>query len=99
MITIGTSRWPTEKGPDVGKKSLEAKPLPDFIEVIGPYMYPDVNDGIGCVTIFKYDKVKAGEAAEAIANNLMIYNTIPGFRYSLRAASGAATTMKMMGFE
>jgi len=61
MITIGISKWPTEKGPDVGNKSLEA--------------------------------------AGAIANGLMIYNTIPGFQYSLRVASGAATTMKMMGFE
>ena len=70
-----------------------------FIQVIGPYMYPDDNEGIVCIAIFKYDKAKAGEAAEAIANGLMLYSTIPGFRYSLRAASGAATTMKMMGFE
>jgi hypothetical protein len=99
MITIGISKWPTEKGPEVGKKSLEAKPLPNFIEMIGPYMYPDENEGIVCIAIFKYDKAKAGEAAEAIANNLMIYNTIPGFRYSMRLASGATATMKMMGFE
>ena len=99
MITIGISKWPNDKGPEVGKKSLEAKPLPDFVQMIGPYMYPDENDGVVCVTIFKYDKAKAGEAAEAIANGLMIYHSIPGFRYSLRAASGSATTMKMMGFE
>ena len=99
MITISIAKWPTDKGPDVGKKSLEAKPLPDFIETIGPYMYPDENEGIVCVTIFKYDKAKAGEASEAIANSVMIYNTIPGFRYSMRLASGADATTKMMGFE
>jgi len=99
MITIGISKWPTEKGKEVGETSLKGKPLPDFVQMIGPYMYPDENDGIRCITIFKYDKAKAGEAAEAIANSIMIYNSIPGFRYSLRLASGAAATMKMMGFE
>ena len=99
MITIGISKWPTEKGKEVGETSLKAKPTPDFVQMIGPYMYPDENDGIVCITIFKYDKAKAGEAAEAIANGLMIYNNIQGFRYSLKLASDAATTMKMMGFE
>jgi len=99
MITIGMSNWPTEKGKEVGKKSLETKPLPDFVQMTGPYMYPDEKNGIACIAIYKYDKAKAGEAAEAIANSIMIYNTIPGFRYSLRVASGAATTMKMMGFD
>ena len=99
MITIGIAKWPTEKGKDVGETSLNAKPVPEFVQVIGPYMYPDESDGIVCIAIYKYDKAKAGEAAEAIANSMMIYNMIPGFRYSLRVASGAAATLKMMGFE
>ena len=99
MITIAISKWPTEKGREVGETSLKAEPMPDFVKMVGPYMYPDENDGIGCITIFKYDKAKAGDAAEAIANGLMIYNNIQGFRYSLKVASDAATTIKMMGFE
>jgi hypothetical protein len=99
MITIGISKWPTELGNEVGKRSLNMKPLPDFIQMIGPYMYPDENEGITAITIFKYDKAKAGEESEAISNVYMIFFGVPGFRYSLRLASGSTATMRMMGLE
>lgn len=99
MITIGISKWPTESGHEVGKRSLEMKPLPDFVQMIGPYMYPDENEGITAITIFKYEKSKAGEASEAIAKAYMVFFGVTGFRYSTKLASGASATMKMMGFE
>ena len=99
MVTIGISRWSTETGREIGKRSLEMKPLPDFVKVTGPYMYPDENEGIKAITIYKYDKSQAGEAAEAIANSYLPFFGVKGFRYSLNLASGANATMKMMGFE
>ena len=99
MVTIGISKWATESGREVAKRSLEMKPLPDFVQMIGPYMYPDENEGITAITIFKYDKSKAGEASQAIANTYMAFFGVPGFRYSTKLASGAAATMKMMGLE
>ena len=75
------------------------KPLPDFIQMISPYMYPDENEGIVSITIFKYDKAKTGEAAGAISSVYMVIFSVPGFRYSTKLASGAAATMKMMGIE
>ena len=99
MITIGISKWSTESGNEMGKRSLKMKPLPDFIQMIGPYMYPDENEGIVSITIFKYDKVKAGEAAGAIASVYMGFFGVPGFRYSTKLASGSTATMKMMGLE
>ena len=73
MVTVGISKWPTESGHEVGKRSLEMKSPPDFVQVIGPYMYPDENEGITAITIFKYEKSKAGEASEAIANAYMVF--------------------------
>lgn len=99
MITIGISRWPAESGHEVGKRSLEMKTPPDFVQVIGPYMYPDEDEGITAITIFKYDKSKAGEASEAIANVYIVFYGVPGFRYATKLASGASATMKMMGLE
>ena len=77
MITIGTSKWNTESANELGKRFLEMKPLPDFVQMIGPYVYPDENEGIKAITIFKYDKTKAGEAIEAIANLHLIYYGVP----------------------
>ena len=99
MITLGITKWTTESANEMGKRFLEIKPLPDFVQMIGPYVYPDENEGIKAITIFKYDKTKAGEANDAIANLHMIYFGVPGFKYSLKLASGTAATMKMMGFE
>ena len=99
MVTVGISKFATESGHEMGKRSLEMKPLPDFVQMIGPYMYPDENEGITAIAIFKYDKSKAGEAAEAIANVYMVFFGVPGFRYSTKLASGTAATMKMMGLE
>jgi hypothetical protein len=99
MITVGISKWPTESAHEVGKRSLEMKLPPDFVQVIGPYFYPDENEGITAITIYKYDKSKAGEASEAIANTYMVFFGVPGFEYSTKLASGAAATKKMMGLE
>ena len=99
MITVGISKWPTESAHEVGRRSLEMKLPPDFVQVIGPYFYPDENEGITAITIYKYDKSKAGEASEAIANTYMVFFGVPGFEYSTKLASGAAATKKMMGLE
>lgn len=99
MITVGISKWPIESGQEIGKRSLEMKQPPDFVQMIGPYIYPDENEGITAITIFKYDKSQAGEASEAIAKVYMVFFGVPGFRYSTKLASGAAATMKMMGLK
>ncbi len=99
MITIGISKWTTESANELGKCFLKMKPLPDFVQMIGPYTYPDGDEGITAITIFKYDKTKSGEANEAIANLYMVFYGVPDFRYSLKLASGAAATMKLMGIE
>ncbi len=63
--------------------------------IIGPYMYPDDNEGITAISIFKYNKAKAGEAADEIARSFTTYFGVPGFRYSTRLASGASAAMKI----
>ncbi len=60
MITIGISKWTTESANELGKCFLKMKPLPDFVQMVGPYTYPDGDEGITAITIFKYDKTKSG---------------------------------------
>jgi hypothetical protein len=79
MVTIGISKWTTESAKEMGKRFVEMKPIPDFIQVVGPYNYPDDNEGITAITIFKYDKNNSVEANAAIANLFLIFYGIPGF--------------------
>jgi hypothetical protein len=97
MVTIGIARWTPASGAEMGKRSTKMEPMPDFIKMIGPYMYTDGNEGLKSITIFKYEKAKAGEASEAIANGFMVFYGVPGYRYALHNASGSAASMKMMG--
>ena len=93
MITIGIAGWPTESGKEMGKRALEMHPLPDIIKSIGPYMYPDEKEGVKAITIYKYDKTRAAEVSEAIANSYLTFYGVTGFKYSLKLASGTAATM------
>ena len=72
MITIGVAKWPSIAAAEEGKRSIEMKRMPEFIQMIGSYMYPDENEGVVSITIYKYDTARAGDASTAIANGDMI---------------------------
>ena len=97
MVTISIVSYPPESAKEIGKRFLELSPMPDFINVVGPYAIPEILDGIQAFTIYKYDKSKAAEANEAIANAHLTFFGIPGYTYSLKLASGADTSLKMLG--
>ena len=99
MVTVSMVSYPPESAKELGKRFLELSPVPDFIKVIGPYMFTEIKDGLTAITIYKYDRSKAGEANDAIANAHLAFYGIPGYTYSLKLASGSATSMKMLGFE
>jgi hypothetical protein len=98
MITITFVNYPPESGHELGKRFAEIAPMPDFIKMEGPYMIAELEGGMQAITIYKYDKSKAGEASEAIANAFIPFYGIPGFRYAIKLAASAATASKMMGF-
>ena len=99
MVTISIVSYPPESANEITKRFLELSPMPDFIKVVGPYTITELEGGIQAITIYKYDKGKAGEANEAIANGHMAFYGVPGYRYSLKLAASAATSTKMMGFK
>jgi hypothetical protein len=98
MVTVSIVSYPPESAKEIGKRFFELTPLPDFINVVGPYTITELGEGIQAITIYKYDKSKAGEANEAIANSHMVFYGVPGYTYSLKLASSAVTSAKMMGF-
>ena len=98
MVTVSIVSYPPESAKEIGKRYFELTPMPDFINVVGPYTITKLGEGIQAITIYKYDRSKAGEANEAIANGHMVFYGVPGYTYCLELASSAATSAKMMGF-
>ncbi len=99
MVTVGMVSYPPESAKELGKRFSELSPMPDFISVNGPYMFSEIKDGLTAITIYKYDRSKAAEANDAIAHAHLVFYGIPGYTYSLKLASGSATSMKMLGLE
>ena len=97
MITLSTVSYPPESAKEIGRRFLKMSPTPDYIDVVGPYTVATVEDGIRAVTIYRYERARAGEANEAIANLHMAFYGVPGYTYSLQLAAGARMSMKMMG--
>jgi hypothetical protein len=89
--------YPPESSTEMTKRFSQVPSIPDFVQVVGPYTFPELEGGIQAISIYKYDKAKAAEANEAIANAHMAFYGVPGYRYSLKLAASFATSAKMMG--
>jgi len=99
MVTISMVSYPSESAVEMTKRFFKLSPMPDFVTVVGPYTITELEGGIQAITIYKYDKAKAGEANEVIANAHMAFYGVAGYRYSLKLAASAATSAKMVGIK
>ena len=70
---------------------------PSFIELTGPYTFPENNTGNTSIANFKEDKTRAAEANEAIANTRVDFYGVPGFTYALKLASSLAMSLSVLG--
>ena len=41
MVTISMVSYPPESGKELGKRFMELDPMPDFVEMTGPYMFTE----------------------------------------------------------
>ena len=99
MVTISIVSYPPESARELGKRFLGLPPIPEYISVVGPYTTSETGDGIQAYTIYKYDKSKAAEALEAITDVHLAFYGVPGYTFSIKLASSAATSVKMLGLE
>ena len=55
MLIIAEAMWPPDKSQELGKVFLEAEPLPDYIEMKGPFINSNIGKGIRSITIYDFD--------------------------------------------
>ena len=83
MIFIALSSFPTESSKELGKRTLEFPPLPDFIKLIGPYLTSVVEEGVKSIAIYEFDESKYPEASKLLNERVAKYIGVPGYTYSL----------------
>ncbi len=83
---ITTSIYPTEKAPEVAEKYLEAmkKYPPDenlAVEVV-PAAVKSTHEGVKVLGIAEVKEGKLEDALKQIVNRMVMFMSIPGYRYS-----------------
>jgi len=94
MIAIG--HYPQESGTELGKRFLEAKPAPDFITTMGPFVRSTL-EGIQTFTIFEFDPSKYAEANDYLNDRYAAYIGVPGYKYSIEHWLEAMDAVKLIG--
>jgi hypothetical protein len=96
MYMLAISCYPQESATELGERFIEAKPAPDFIATLGPFIRSTL-EGIKTITIYEFDPSKYAETTEYLNNRYAAYHGVPGFRYSLEEWLGVMEALNLIG--
>jgi hypothetical protein len=96
MYMLAISCYPQESATELGERFIEAKPAPDFITTLGPFIRSTL-EGIKTITIYEFDPSKYAETTEYLNNRYAAYHGVPGFRYSLEEWLGVMEALNLIG--
>ena len=98
MIILSTVSFPPESAKEIGKRYMEAAPLPDYITRRGPYILPLTGQGVQSISIYEVDRpTRMAEAVELLSNEQAKYFGIPGFTYSIQVCLDVEEALKTVG--
>jgi hypothetical protein len=96
MYLIAMSCYPQESAAEIGKRFTEAKPTPDFMTTIGPFIKSTL-EGIKTISIYEFDQSKYADATDYLNNRYAAYHGVTAFRYSIEEWLGAIEALKLIG--
>ena len=96
MYIIAVSCYPQESGTELGKRFMEARPAPDFITTLGPFVRSSL-EGVKTMAIYEFDPSKYDEAFDYISNRYAAYHGVPEFKYSLEHWLEVKDALKLIG--
>ncbi len=83
---VTTSVYPTEKGPEVAEKYLEAlkkyPPNENFGVEVVPAAVKSTYEGVKVIGIEEVKEGKLEDALKKTVNMMVMFQSIPGYRYS-----------------
>ena len=96
MYMLAILCYPQESAKEIGKRFMEAKPAPDFMTTIGPFVKSTL-EGTKTISIYEFDPAKYAEARDYLADRYSAYHDVSGFRYSLEEWLRARDALKLIG--
>jgi len=83
---VTTTIYPTEKGPEVAEKYLEAikkyPPDENLAAEIVPAAVKSTYEGVKVLSIVEVKEGKLEDALKQTINRMVMFQSIPGYRYS-----------------
>jgi len=97
MVIITENVFPPGSAKGVGKAFMQLPPLPDYINMRGPYILSDTEKGIRSLLIYECDNSKLAEALQVVGDRLTSYFDVPEYTYAINAWYEAQEALKMIG--
>jgi len=98
MILIGTVEFPDseELEKDVAKCYENLPPVPDFISVIGTYVYNVEGENHRAFSIFKFDDSRFNEALEYLKLRYKIFSSVKEVNYKIEEWINVQDALKIV---
>ncbi len=97
MVIVANISFPPESASAVGQRFLEAAPVPDFMNLKGPYVKGKKLDGIQALEVYELENSKVAEGLDFVTNRCVAYFGIPNYRYEINVFFEAAEALTMIG--
>lgn len=100
MIILTTIFFSEENVCETKRHIKEFPPVPDYINMMGPYIKSvKLGGDIQVVSLFEFDESRLAEAREFISDRMMAYHKLINMTYSVDLWFDAGDTAKMIGLE
>jgi len=98
---VTTSIYPTEKGPEVAEKYIEAitkyPPDENLATDVVPAGVKSSHEGVRVLGIVEAKEGKLEDALKQTVNRMVMFQSIPGFRYSTEIYYKVEEAMDLIG--
>ena len=81
MIVKCVLAFPTESAEEMVRRFGDGPTWPEGIDVLGPYYFRVLGEGLRSLTVFRFEDERAPEVLAAIRRYPKRYIGIPGFTY------------------
>jgi len=86
--------YPPKRAKECDKRMNALPPLPEYINMKGPYISSDVRQGIIAIAIYEFDELRFPEAPKHILKRLTYFQGVPGLTCSTQVWTDANEAIK-----
>ena len=96
MIMFGMMTFSPDCAMNVAENYGKIPPIPGFMEITGPFIRSNIEEGISTTSIFEFDDAKADEAIDYLKKRYATFDGIEGVKATIEEWLGVGTALKVL---